>query len=223
MVISISNDICYQHYQRVASSLVHKSPSELGADTFGMKMIRYIFGFFCFSLGVSNTISLPSEDSEGYKKAGAAVVKTVVSSKLRLLFWAGVEGTGHHYMQSVLDYFGATNNIISHDVINVKYYRTTRLWETTSSYNIYLEEARKDMQRLAALAEDINSPPSIATLDITPSYPFGKGGTKPLKYVDLRMLAELAEGEGVDLRIIYLKRSAHDLLVANTIHRQFQR
>lgn len=78
------------------------------------------------------------------------------------------------------------------------------------------------MQRLAALAEDINRPVSIATPSVTPSYPFGKGSTKPLKYVDPRMLAELAEGEGVDLRIIYLKRSAHDLLVENTIHRQFQ-
>ncbi|CAN0408704.1 unnamed protein product [Laminaria digitata] len=54
------------------------------------------------------------------------------------------------------------------------------------------------------------------------SYPSGLGPDKALRYLDLRMLAEVAEEEGVDLRVLYLRRSAKDLLIANTIHRKFQ-
>ncbi|CAN0455879.1 unnamed protein product [Laminaria digitata] len=54
------------------------------------------------------------------------------------------------------------------------------------------------------------------------SYPDGWGLNKVMKYLDLRLLAEAAEAEGVDFRILYLQRPAKDILVANTIHRNFQ-
>ncbi|CAN0314861.1 unnamed protein product, partial [Scytosiphon promiscuus] len=53
------------------------------------------------------------------------------------------------------------------------------------------------------------------------SYPYLGGSNKVFQYTDLRMLAEAAENEGVDLRILYLKRSANELVIANTIHRDF--
>ncbi|CAM9808577.1 unnamed protein product, partial [Ectocarpus fasciculatus] len=37
-----------------------------------------------------------------------------------------------------------------------------------------------------------------------------------------RELAEIAEAENVDLRVVYLRRSAEDLIIANTVHRRFQ-
>lgn len=53
------------------------------------------------------------------------------------------------------------------------------------------------------------------------SYPNFDGQDKTLQYVDFQVLAEEAEKAGVDLRIIYLSRSARDILVADTVHRHF--
>lgn len=54
------------------------------------------------------------------------------------------------------------------------------------------------------------------------SYPHGSGQKKLMKYIDLRLLAEVAEKEGVDFRVLYLRRSVKDILVADTVHRHFQ-
>ncbi|CAN0311826.1 unnamed protein product [Scytosiphon promiscuus] len=43
-----------------------------------------------------------------------------------------------------------------------------------------------------------------------------------MQYVDPRLMAEAAEAEGVDFRVLYLKRSAKELLLADTVHRHFQ-
>ncbi|CAN0167541.1 unnamed protein product [Hapterophycus canaliculatus] len=40
--------------------------------------------------------------------------------------------------------------------------------------------------------------------------------------MDLRLLAEAAEAEGIDFRVLYLRRSARDFIVANSVHRLFQ-
>lgn len=60
----------------------------------------------------------------------------------------------------------------------------------------------------------------IVHLDI-PSFPTGNGPDKVIHYVDLRLIAELAEEEGIDFRVVYLQRPAKDMLIANTVHRQF--
>lgn len=46
---------------------------------------------------------------------------------------------------------------------------------------------------------------------------------KVFGYLDLGLLAEVAEAEGVDLRVLYLRRSARDVVVANTVHRDFHK
>lgn len=46
---------------------------------------------------------------------------------------------------------------------------------------------------------------------------------KVFKYLDLRMLAEAAEAEGVDFRVLYLRRPARDIVLADTVHRKFQK
>lgn len=53
------------------------------------------------------------------------------------------------------------------------------------------------------------------------SYPMNSGGRKVLQYPDVRMVAEAAEAEGIDFRIIYLQRPAKDMLIADTNHRHF--
>lgn len=41
-------------------------------------------------------------------------------------------------------------------------------------------------------------------------------------YFDLRLMAEVAEAEGVDFRVVYLRRPVKDVILANTVHRRFQ-
>lgn len=53
------------------------------------------------------------------------------------------------------------------------------------------------------------------------SYPNYGGQDKDLQYVDLPLLVSAAEAEGVDLRLIYLSRSAMDVVTSTTRHRDF--
>lgn len=46
---------------------------------------------------------------------------------------------------------------------------------------------------------------------------------KVFGYLDLELLAEVAEAEGVDFRVLYLRRPARDIVVADTIHRDFHK
>lgn len=55
------------------------------------------------------------------------------------------------------------------------------------------------------------------------SYPNYGGSDKPLQYVDVRLLAAAAEDEGVDLRLVYLSRSALDIVVSTTRHETYHR
>lgn len=54
------------------------------------------------------------------------------------------------------------------------------------------------------------------------SFPNGNGPDKTLKYADIQNMAQVAEEEGVDLRILYLQRSIEPMLISATIHRRFQ-
>ncbi|CAN0506020.1 unnamed protein product, partial [Scytosiphon promiscuus] len=47
------------------------------------------------------------------------------------------------------------------------------------------------------------------------SFPNFGGDDKPLQYVDVRTLAEEAERVGIDLRLVYLGRSAKDILTSD--------
>lgn len=53
------------------------------------------------------------------------------------------------------------------------------------------------------------------------SYPNFNGKEKTLQYVDFRLLAEEAERAGVDLRFVYLSRSARSILVSDTEHNNY--
>ena len=53
------------------------------------------------------------------------------------------------------------------------------------------------------------------------SYPNFEGPDKALQYVDFRLLAEEAERAGVDVRFVYLNRSARSILVSDTQHHNY--
>lgn len=53
------------------------------------------------------------------------------------------------------------------------------------------------------------------------SFPNFNGNDKALQYVDFRLLAEEAERAGVDVRFVYLARSARSILISDTQHNHY--
>ncbi len=53
------------------------------------------------------------------------------------------------------------------------------------------------------------------------SYPNYDGEDKAIQYVDFRLLAEEAERAGVDVRFVYLNRSARAVLVSDWKHKGY--
>lgn len=156
------------------------------------------------------------------------VPKTVVSSNMRFVFAVGVEGTGHHYFVDVLHHLFHTNPHLvqisrNGNVNNEPYAIHLSMGGNAQHYNTELCRARKDMRKLGQRGEELDFPGTVVSMGSRNSYPNGNGPNKALKYVDLRLLAEVAEEEGVDLRVVYLRRRAKDLIIADTNHRHIQR
>lgn len=53
------------------------------------------------------------------------------------------------------------------------------------------------------------------------SYPNFNGGEKAIQYVDFRLVAEEAERAGVDMRFVYLARSAAEILTSDSEHHNY--
>lgn len=175
---------------------------------------------------------------------GGYIPKTRFSSRMRLVFVAGVEGTGHHYLVGALENMYAQHSDLVHLVecrMAAPYSVFDSMTESPSYYAKARDLARRDMRKLAQHQQQDNDESAVrlgalATLQVANatnnaddcdnvgilSYPNNAGKNKVFKYTDLGMLAEVAEAEGVDLRVVYLKRAAKDIIIADTRHRHFQ-
>lgn len=169
----------------------------------------------------------------------ATISKTRVSPTMRMLFVVGLEGAGHHYLIGALRHmYEKSQDLVHLDECHMaKTYLVPQLMaESSTHYAETRELARKDMRRLALRENTLRWPGSVATLQGKQpkemeacqqvgmlSYPNYAGPNKIWQYVDLGMLAEVAEAEGVDLRVVYLRRSLRDIIIANVKHRQFHK
>lgn len=171
--------------------------------------------FLCFLSCVSFVIS----ENEGIVK------KTVIDSKLRFIHPVGIEGSGHHYILGVQKHLFDTydlEHIHAYGFVDRKsYYVPWSMGNTVQYYSDRMEISRSQMHNLKEVGEKLDSP-TVVAMGTAESYPFGFGPNKALNYMDLRTMAEMAEYEGVDLRIIYLKRSAEECVISNTTRRKFQ-
>lgn len=170
---------------------------------------------------------------------GATIAKTVVSSRLRLIFFVGLEGSGHHFAREAFEgVFEDHDDLQEVDECNItsSIYVPQALNGTAAHYRKKRESLRLEMNKLAALEKGLQAPGSFLTVQRTNraqikrcgkgpeySYPNGHGPNKALAFADLQLLAELAEEEGVDFRILYLQRSAKDLLLSDISHRHFHK
>lgn len=192
-----------------------------------MKLSLRVFGGTAVAALVASTAT--NLDVTHEETDSLAVPKTVISSNLRFIFPVGLEGTGHHFFAEVNKHLFRTNKNLSRvsqeDNIIVGAYQIDRSMQDAQHYITTLSKARDSMRKLAQRGATLEAPGTIASPSYNSrnSYPNGHGPNKALKYTDLRLLAEVAEEEGVDLRVIYLRRPVKPVLIANTIHREFQK
>lgn len=177
----------------------------------------------------------PYTSISNMKAPRGVVNKTVVSSKLRLVFAVGLEGAGHHYIVGALEDMFARNKdlvrINACPVLPPEYVADTMNY-SPSNYANARDHALRRMRKVAAKEEKLEAPGTVVTAQETQvsipgcfkvmSYPNYPGKDKVFQYLDLAVLAQAAEAEGVDLRVVYLQRSAKEIMLADTSHRHFQ-
>lgn len=83
-------------------------------------------------------------------------------------------------------------------------------------------QARREMKKLGERSAHLPLAGTVCTTSNTYSYPLNGGPDKAMQYFDLLRMAEVAEAEDIDMRVVYIRRSAKDMLVANTVRRNFQ-
>jgi hypothetical protein len=152
------------------------------------------------------------------------VEKTVFDSKLRFIHLIGLEGTGHHYFTKLhRDIFESNTNIyrINPWVFKHGDYSVPHLMNDVKNLGERNDLLRNKMKNLKELGDE--HPGTFYSMSSEESFPWGGGPDKVLNYMDLRPFVEVAEEEKIDMRFIYLKRSAKDLIVSNTIHRGFHK
>lgn len=182
--------------------------------------------------GMTGSVGFPPSRHDG------SIPKTVVSDKLRVIFIVGLEGTGHHFASEAFSVAFKDHDLeqISACGLAQDIYLPLTMQVSASAYLEAQHSLRMEMRRLADLEKDLQAPGTFVTVQRTNqvqeeecgslgelSYPNNNGPDKALAYPDLQQLAQLAEEEGVDFRIMYLQRSAKALLLSNTSHRGFHK
>lgn len=168
--------------------------------------------------------------------------KTVFSKNQRLVFFAGIEGTGHHMWYSAFTFLKEQMGIVDDDCIlsdaifSIDSVPSLTTATTVQDYHASEELVTSRLSLLAKNAEKINAAPILAInptcarwmTDNGPvtrigmmSYPNFGGPDKPLQYVDIFMLAQLAEQAELDFRVVYMQRNALDVMVSTTVKRNF--
>ena len=168
------------------------------------------------------------------------IQKTATSDTTRFVFWAGLEGSGHHGVKTIGERCAKTELC---DVPRDAWAALVDLHRVNSdpgslsrNGSIYVlgyqaadrvAAARRGFAaRLGALAESKTSTlvflngvklPGMGML----SYPSGGAARKSLTRPDARTLAAVAEAARADLRVVVLRRSAAAIVRSTVNHRRF--
>ncbi|CAM9392363.1 unnamed protein product [Scytosiphon promiscuus] len=173
----------------------------------------------------SSTPSAEETMTMTWSVGGPAVSKTVFSDKMRLVFLVGLEGAGHHYFTDAAKAMFREHPSLLHNGTmfqsGSEFYIPNAMGKSSADFEKAVRKGQKRMEDLAQLGERLPPPGSLKIFK-GKSFPSGFGVHRAMQYVDPRLTAEAAEAEGVDLRVVYLKRSAKELILADTVHRQFQ-
>ncbi|CAM9793970.1 unnamed protein product [Choristocarpus tenellus] len=154
--------------------------------------------------------------------------KTVYSDKLRLVFFAGLEGTGHHYWHQANNLCLRKKWCTTKCELSLALYPGLATAPSLAEYDGAIEELEHSLDDLRRLEHEVavgNSSESngfgglIIPVNAAPcpssgmmSYPNFNGANKALQYVNIILLAQMSEEKGIDLRIVYLQRPSEDII-----------
>lgn len=152
--------------------------------------------------------------------------KKIVSDNFRFVFIAGLEGAGHHYLMSAENHMFDSNPDISriaegYEISPWPYYVPVAMGGNASSFAEAENQAAEQMQNMAKEVARLPFPGTVCVTHNAWSYPTFTGAGKVMNYIDVQRMAAAAEAGGVDMRVVYLRRTAKDIVVANTVHRDF--
>lgn len=188
-----------------------------------------ILGMSAFAGMVINTLavvtSASTDVSDTVTQNNSSVLpKTVFSSQLRAVFPMGLEGAGHSYLHRVNSYlFKKNHHLVQLSNLPINRYNIkSTMGNDVHHYRVAVQAAKAEMRQMARRGAKLLHPGTVKFVYIGQSYPSGFGPNKARKYVDVRLLAGVAEAEGVDFRVVYLRRPVKDLILADTVHRYFQ-
>lgn len=163
-----------------------------------------------------------------------SVTKRKFSNSMRLVFIAGLEGSGHHGLGAFLhecalcEFVPALSQLVYGGGTNPRgifVFPGDRIAKP-------IQDRRADfVAQLRSLAQDDAGRPRLVVINAFAettgtgemSYPNYVGQTRIAQHVNVHELAVLAETAGVDLRIVVLARSAEAMLRSTTQHRHFER
>eukprot|EP00040_Diaphanoeca_grandis_P042782 m.265957 g.265957 ORF g.265957 m.265957 type:complete len:386 (+) comp64630_c0_seq1:362-1519(+) len=169
------------------------------------------------------------------------VLKKTVFTGPRFVFVMGLEGTGHHLFHKL----GPKCSRCTYDdfdnhfcVCSFKYrdrfssqsvFNAPTRKDLIHSYNAtvaYMHSIRTKYPPSSDKVVFINTlfpwtPPKLTCSSMMSSYPNCAGKCKHWQFTDVRLMAEIFEESGFDFRVVVLDRSAINIMIANTVHRQF--
>lgn len=162
------------------------------------------------------------------------ISKKAFSEDRRVVFLAGLEGSGHHLWRDVLEHCTHTADCVGFPEL------AASLWsqhDQTGLFNKYNPTGDYDDNALLGVRtalRDLRTSPSKHGLVWVNgaharglgktgmmSYPNFGGPGKVYQHPDVWGLARVAEDEGEDLRILVLARQAKPLLLSTAVHRHF--
>lgn len=151
--------------------------------------------------------------------------KTVESSSMRVVFYVGLEGAGHHYfdasMASMFEKYSNELVTLEMDGFDMgDFFLAKTMTGSPATYVERYDHAVDGMRELAREGSNLPAPGTLVFLRGY-SYPSFNGPEKVFQYIDVQNLAAVADAEGVDFRVVYLKRPARKMLLSNTVHRDF--
>jgi len=144
----------------------------------------------------------------------ALLEKRIVSQTCRFVFFAGIEGTGHHVWQILLPYLNPFKNWS--DALSTELYDGHHRLGFFSTYNesIRSNSAIRVMQLMADAERSVRKQGGgIVPLNVLcentsgmMSFPNFLGPDRAIQNPDIHALAKVAEDAGIDLRIVLLVR-----------------
>jgi len=184
----------------------------------------------CESLDASTMNSrLKAEGSRPF------IPKNSHSEDRRVVFIAGLEGSGHHFWREIFDKCTRTGDCVaSPDLATALYSQNEKNglfnhYEPTGNYSDAESEGVRSAFRALSSIDGMHWVNGLGrhvengnrgTTGMM-SYPNFGGPDKIYQHPDVWALAKIAEAVGEDLRVLFVGRQARALLMSTAVHRQF--